>query len=81
MKPWLLSLVRWFLPSWRYDPRPDAAHFFRRTLCSTYQKKRAKVKVFWITAALFVMINPVLPLALVVGLFTTFLSFMYLDES
>ena len=81
MKRWLSSFVKWFLPHWRDDSRPDEAHCFRRTLCSSYQKKRARVKVFWIITAFVVMINPVLPMALVAGLFTTFLSFMYLDES
>jgi len=37
--------------------------------------------VFWIVAGLVVLLEPVLHFAVSVSLFTTFLSFMYLDEA
>ena len=39
------------------------------------------MKSFWIVAGLVVLIEPALPFAVFVSLFTTFLSFMYLDEA
>jgi len=61
--------------------RPDPKHGSRRRLCKAYLKRRQQVKNFWIIAGLIVLIEPALPFVVFVSLFTTFLSFMYLDES
>lgn len=46
-----------------------------------YLEKKKRVKSFWICAGVGVVCFPYLHVAVSVGLFTTFLSFMYLDES
>ncbi len=61
--------------------KPDPNHSYGRTLCQSYLLRKRQVKNFWIIAGVVVMLEPVLHIAVVVSLFTTFLSFMYLDES
>ncbi len=78
-----LWLRRCFLPLWRQNTdknQGDKRHFYRRTLCVEYQKKKSMVKNFWIAAGVVVLIQPLLHVVLVVAMFTTFISFMYLDE-
>lgn len=78
-----LLLQRCFLPGWRQNTdlnQGDSHHFYRRTLSAKYLKKKSMVKNFWIAAGAIVLIQPVLHVMLVVAMFTTFLSFMYLDE-
>jgi len=78
-----LWLQRCFLPLWRQNVdqnQGDERHFYRRTLCAEYQKKKSTVKNFWIAAGVVVLIQPFLHVVLVVAIFTTFISFMYLDE-
>ncbi|MGC1508070.1 hypothetical protein [Ketobacter sp.] len=60
-------------------PRPSCRGAHRRS--SRYRKRREQVKVFWIVAGLVVLLEPMLHFAVSVSLFTTFLSFMYLDEA
>lgn len=79
---WLLQ-VCWNVLKTELMPsaRPDPSHGSHRRLCKSYRRRRQQVKGFWIIAGLVVMIEPVLPVAVFVSLFTTFLSFMYLDEA
>lgn len=46
-----------------------------------YIRRQQQVKNFWICAGFSVICFPALHIAVSVGLFTTFLSFMYLDEA
>ncbi len=77
----------WFttciLTSWRQKilhNQIDRGISNSRLLSDRHQRKRSVVKNFWIVAGLLMMLQPVLHVVLVVGMFTTFLSFMYLDE-
>ncbi|MFK0573941.1 hypothetical protein [Endozoicomonas sp.] len=42
--------------------------------------KRGWVKTIWLVAGLLILLNPTLPVILIIALPTTFLSFMILDE-
>ena len=46
-----------------------------------YLRRRDMVKNFWIVAGLVMAAVPLLPWIVAVSLFTTFVSFMYLDEA
>jgi len=73
-----------FLSSWFENTEKnqrDSWIFYRRSYDSKYRQKQSVVKNFWIVACILVLIQPALHVMLVVGMFTTFLSFMYLDES
>lgn len=60
---------------------PDPEHFSRRRLTRQYKAKKALVRNVWIAAGALMLINPVLPVALIIALPTTLLSFMILDET
>lgn len=78
---WFLRVVWNILKTeWIPSALPDPKHGSRRRLCKAYRRRRQQVKSFWIIAGLVVLIEPALPFAVFVSLFTTFLSFMYLDE-
>jgi len=55
-------------------------HHYRR-FSKRYQKKQSIVKNFWIGAGLITIIFPIMPLMVVLLIFTTFLSFSFLDET
>lgn len=77
---WFTTCV---LPSWRQKilhNQGDRTGFDSRVLSDRHLRKRSVVKNFWIIAGLLMLLQPVLHVVLVVGMFTTFLSFMYLDE-
>ncbi len=81
-----MSLIRalwnWLQPAWKQQQQKhDPHHSYKRTLCESYQKRREHVKTFWIVAGLVILVEPVLHFAILVSMFTTFLSFMYLDEA
>ncbi|MAR89659.1 MAG: hypothetical protein SV765_02235 [Pseudomonadota bacterium] len=80
---WFVVLVAWNVLKIGLSSgaEPDPKHGSRRRLCDGYRRRRRQVKSFWIVAGLVVMIEPVLPVLVGVTLFTTFLSFMYLDEA
>lgn len=59
----------------------DAIHPERHRLSRKHQIKRSWVKSIWIAAGLLMLLNPVLPIALIIALPTTFLSFVILDET
>ena len=58
----------------------DSRYFCRRRLGPIYVRKKAVVRKFWIVAGIVMLFEPFLHVILVVGAFTTFVSFMYLDE-
>ncbi|MGB1271572.1 MAG: hypothetical protein ACPG5T_05830 [Endozoicomonas sp.] len=59
----------------------DAIHPERPRRSRKHQIKRSWVKSIWIAAGLLMLLNPVLPITLIIALPTTFLSFMILDET
>lgn len=61
--------------------RPTNARCYRRRELRSYQLRKQRVKCFWLCAMLGIGIFPALHVAVIIGLFTTFLSFMYLDEA
>ncbi len=77
----LESLERRLLPDWVWDRRPDPDHPSRRRFTGKYQAKRRIVKSLWLGAGCLMLVNPVLPFMAVVGLSTTFLAFVILDET
>ena len=79
---WLLQIIWGVLRTeWTSSARPDPRHGSRRRLCKSYRQRRQQVKNFWVVAGVLVLIEPTLPFAVFVSLFTTFVSFMYLDEA
>lgn len=79
---WFTRLV-WIAISTLYRGRvaAGAAYDGQRRNSRLYRRKREQVKLFWIAAGVLVLFEPVLYFVFSVSLFTTFLSFMYLDES
>ncbi len=79
---WFLKLV-WIAMQthWRGSTGYRAGYRSDRRQTRLYKKKREQVKCLWIVAGLVVLMEPVLHFAVGVSLFTTFLSFMYLDEA
>jgi len=79
---WLVRVIWYVLcTACVASARPDEGHASHRRLGERYRRRRQQVKNFWIIAGLVVMMEPVLYFAVAVSLFTTFLSFMYLDEA
>ena len=78
---WLLLVVQLFLPAWRQSVMPDRRHAYGRTLTKRYQARKSMVKNFWIASGAVMVIMPALPIVIGLALFTTFVSFMYLDEA
>lgn len=77
----LLSFcIALFLPVWRQSLAPNARHPFARTLTSDYLARKSIVKNFWIVSGALMVLVPVMPFVVGLALFTTFVSFMYLDE-
>lgn len=77
---WLIRVI-WYVLVVAWSARQaNLEHASHRRLAS-YRKRRQQVKNFWIVAGLVVLMEPALYFAVSVSLFTTFLSFMYLDES
>lgn len=77
----LESLERRLLPEWTRDRRPDPDHPSRRRYTGKYRAKRRIVKSLWLGAGCVMLLNPVVPFLAVVGLSTTFLAFVILDET
>lgn len=79
---WFLQVIWTVLKTeFAASGQPDPRHGSRRRLCKSYRRRQQQVKNFWIVAGLIILVEPALPVAVFVFLFTTFLSFMYLDEA
>jgi hypothetical protein len=59
--------------------RSSRAQARRRT--PAYRAKQRLVKDLWLGAGLLILVQPVLPLAMIIGLLTTFIAFAILDET
>ena len=77
----LTALYRSILPRWTRDQTPDERHFYRRCFTRRYRAKRRIVRDVWLGTGCVMLLNPVLPFMLALGLATTFLSFVILDET
>ena len=60
---------------------PDINHPHRRRFTTKYRAKKNLVKLLWISACFLMLLNPILPVILIIALPVTFLSFMILDET
>lgn len=77
---WIMMIWQFLLPAWRKVVKPDCNHAYGRTLTKGYVARKSFVKSMWIGSALMMLVMPALPVVIGLGLFTTFVSFMYLDE-
>lgn len=79
---WLYFCAQLFLPAWRQQQiLPERRHAYGRTLTKRYLARKAMVKNFWIASGTAMMLMPAMPFVVGLTLFTTFVSFMYLDEA
>lgn len=74
-------LQRYLLPDWSADQSPDADHPHRRRFTRRYRRKKAIVKNIWIFSAALMLLNATPATMMALGLGTTFLSFVILDET
>lgn len=59
----------------------DDSHPHYRRFSARYKRKQSMVKNFWIGAGLITLIFPLLHVAFILTLSTTFISFCLLDET
>ena len=59
----------------------DGNHPSHRRHTARYQAKKSIVRSVWIAAASLMLINPALPVIMIIALPVTLLSFMILDET
>ena len=78
---WLMLCMHVFLPSWRHTISADSTHAYGRTLTKAYTAKKSMVKNFWLVSGILMVVIPVPHFVIALTMFTTFLSFMYLDET
>lgn len=74
-------MVRSFLPRENEICLPDPGDSHTRRYGRSYRIKRGWVKNLWLGSGLLMLCFPLLPVVLVLGLFTSFLSFAILDET
>jgi hypothetical protein len=74
-------LQRVLLPHWAGDRSPDADHPHRRRFTARYRRKKCIVKNVWICSGLLMLWQATPAVILTLGLGTTFLSFLILDET
>lgn len=72
-------LLRNWVPDWRRSAVSLGTATPRQL--RQHQLRVAMVKNFWILAGLLMLALPILAFAVALSLFTTFVSFMYLDEA
>jgi hypothetical protein len=62
------------------DRTPDPNHPYKRVYTQRYIAKKRIVYYFWLTSLTFMLVVPTIGFVTTAGLFTTFISFSYLDE-
>lgn len=78
----LIELLRRYLVPDTTDNRvPDSRHPHRRRYTASYRRKRGICKNIWIGSGLLMLLNATPEVIIALGLGTTFLSFMILDET
>ncbi len=81
MQPRPNRLTRHLLPDWVWDCTPDEGHFYGRCFTPRYRAKRRVVRDVWLGSLCIMFLHPVLPFMLALGLATTLLAFVILDET
>ena len=81
MRKGLVRLYHLLVPDWRLDCDPDPTHPHRRRFTASYKRKRCIVKNCWIVGSVLAAINATLSIVIAIGLATTLLSFVLLDET
>jgi len=71
----------WVSHCFRDDIVVDEDHPYYRRYTEKHRKRRDVVKIFWIVAGCLMLIFQSLHIVIALALFTTFLSFAYLDEA
>jgi hypothetical protein len=74
-------LHRLLLPDWAEDQCPDAEHPHRRRFTRRYRRKQGIVKNVWICSGALMLLQATPAAIIVLGLGTTFLAFVILDET
>jgi hypothetical protein len=69
------------LGAWCRRNRCEHSPAHQRRLSARYRGKQRVVRHLWLSSALLILLRPELPLALILGLLTTFVSFAILDET
>jgi hypothetical protein len=77
----LETVRRYLLPEYVEKPIPDHKHPHRRRYTARYRRRLGICKSIWIVSGLVMAVNPTPEILFTLGLGTTFLSFMILDES
>lgn len=78
----LIELLRRYLvPDATNDRVPDSRHPHRRRYTASYRRKRGICKNIWIGSGLLMLLTATPEVIIALGLGTTFLSFMILDET
>jgi hypothetical protein len=77
----MLRIIEWLMPRWAVNSLPDANHCHRRRFTRAYKRKQEMVRSLWIYSGLVMVVIPVAPYVAAATLFTTFLSFVILDET
>lgn len=77
----MIRFAEWILPDWANSRCGDPSHSHGRRYTRTYRKKKEIVKSVWLGSGLVMLAFPALPLVAALGLLTTFLSFVILDET
>lgn len=80
LRPVAVQLIDFMIIAAAYDRTPDARHPFRRAYTREYQARKKVVYYFWIASLLCMLMLPTIGFVTSAGMFTTFLSFSYLDE-
>jgi hypothetical protein len=72
---------RYLLPDWSNDQSPDEHHPHRRRFTKRYRRKQGIVKNIWVCSGVLMLAHATPEAAIALGLGTTFLSFVILDET
>ncbi|MCW8885834.1 MAG: hypothetical protein OQK12_11350 [Motiliproteus sp.] len=75
-----IALLLYCPALFRHSPA-DERHPQGRMTTKRYLAKKQVVKSLWIATGTLMLIYPIVPFIVTLGLFTTFLSFTILDES
>lgn len=78
-----MRFVRRLKQGWRKagQRKRSPRHLFGKVMTPDYLRRREMVKNFWLVAGVVMMACPLPHWIVAVSLFTTFVSFMYLDEA
>ncbi|WP_136680794.1 hypothetical protein [Neptunomonas sp. XY-337] len=81
MKLFLMLLWRTWLPDWAHDRSPDPYHFYRRQFTAAYKRRYRFVSLLWFIALVTIGLVASLPVAIIIVIFASCISFAILDET